>query len=144
MTKLDLMARLVADLAYLNIKFHNLHWNVVGSRFVTVHEHLEDIYDEMFKMFDDVAERIRMLGEYAPASIKEYTELTRVTELENENYSIDETYSIVKQEFLALKKLILDIREAAEMDDDSVTVAMMDEYLAYLGKQLWFIHQSSY
>ena len=30
----------LANLAVINIKIHNLHWNVVGSQFVAVHEFL--------------------------------------------------------------------------------------------------------
>ena len=36
----------LANLAVLNIKIHNLHWNIVGSQFVSVHEYLESEYDK--------------------------------------------------------------------------------------------------
>jgi hypothetical protein len=31
----------VANLAVLNVKFHNLHWNVVGPQFIPLHQFSE-------------------------------------------------------------------------------------------------------
>lgn len=42
----------LANLAVLNAKLHNLHWNVVGRAFIQVHEYTEGLYDELFEQFD--------------------------------------------------------------------------------------------
>ena len=46
----------LANLAVWNVKLHNIHWNVVGPYFVSVHEYTEKLYDEVFEAYDAVAE----------------------------------------------------------------------------------------
>lgn len=140
--KVDLMNQYVADLAVLNIKFHNLHWNVVGERFVPVHVYLEEQYDALFAAFDEVAERLKMLGEYPLASLKAYLEVTKVSELPDGDYSIAQAFGVVKEEYEKLKVLSTDIRALADEEGDFVTVALMEDLVAAYDKQLWFIAQS--
>ena len=42
----------LADLSVWNVKLHNLHFNVTGPQFKSIHEYLESIYDEAFEYFD--------------------------------------------------------------------------------------------
>ena len=44
---------------------HHHHWNVEGMQFVALHTLFEEQYTEMFTAIDEIAERIRTLGEYA-------------------------------------------------------------------------------
>lgn len=46
----------LANLAIKNIKLHNLHWNIVGTQFVAIHEFLEAEYDKANERLDQVAE----------------------------------------------------------------------------------------
>lgn len=139
--QVKLMNQYVADLAVLNTKFHNLHWNVVGERFVPIHVHLEELYDDLFEKFDAVAERIKMLGEFPLASLKSYLEVSNVKELENRDYSIKETMLIVKEEVEALRTSADAIRTAADEANDYITVAMMEDHVEGYDKELWFIAQ---
>lgn len=83
MNKIEKMTQLVADLNILNVKFHNLHWNVVGLNFEPVHLLTEASYTDFFNKYDEVAERMKMLGEMPPASMKKYLELTKISELDH-------------------------------------------------------------
>jgi starvation-inducible DNA-binding protein len=73
-------AKLLADTYALYLKTHNYHWNVTGPMFTTLHTMFETQYDELALAVDEVAERIRTLGEYAPGSFSEYTALTDIAE----------------------------------------------------------------
>ncbi len=139
MTQNELMNKYVADLAVLNVKFHNLHWNVVGENFEAVHVYIEKLYDDLFLKFDEVAERIKMLGEFPKASLKEYLEATAVEELANRDYTIAETYQLLEQELKYLKKLALDIRSEADANDDFVTVSLMEDHVGVYDKEIWFV-----
>lgn len=137
--KYQVMNALVADLAVLNIKFHNLHWNVKGPRFVPVHEALEDMYNLFFAQYDDVAERMRMLGVYAPASLKEYLELTHIEELPQKDFTVEEVIHLVKASFEHLKDEAKALRDASR--DDAVTQALCDDLESAYDKQIWFATQ---
>lgn len=43
----------LSDLAVLNIKVHNLHWNVEGREFALIHEMTEKIYKMLQDQFDE-------------------------------------------------------------------------------------------
>lgn len=73
-------AKLLADTYALYLKTHNYHWNVSGPMFNTLHTMFETQYDELALAVDEVAERIRTLGAYAPGSFSEFSALTDVAE----------------------------------------------------------------
>ena len=74
--------RQIANLGVGYIKFHNLHWNVVGGQFKPVHEYLEALYDSFSDSLDEVAEVLRMKDEYPVASLKGFLELSQIKEIE--------------------------------------------------------------
>lgn len=71
---------ILADEFVLYTKTRNAHWNVEGPDFYNKHKFFEAQYNELEEIVDDVAERIRKLGHYAPATLKQYLELTHLTE----------------------------------------------------------------
>ncbi len=137
-----LMNQYVADLGVLNVKFHNLHWNVVGERFKPVHEYVETLYDMLFENYDEVAERMKMLGEYPYASLKRYLEVTNIKELDERDYQIPEVYKILKEDIESLKSLATEIRKIADEAGDFGTVALLEDQVAAYDKELWFMAQA--
>ncbi len=129
----------LANLAVLNVKFHNIHWNVVGKQFVQIHEFTESLYDAFFEQYDVVAEALKMRMLYPVASLKEYLELTTVKEIESKDYSVGEVIDLVESELKALCELATTIRNEADEANDFVLVAQFEAYIAAFQKNLWFI-----
>jgi starvation-inducible DNA-binding protein len=73
-------SRLLADSYTLYLKTHNIHWNVTGPMFTTLHTLFETQYTELALAVDEIAERIRALGHAAPGSYTEFGRLARVKE----------------------------------------------------------------
>jgi starvation-inducible DNA-binding protein len=74
------LAKLLADEFVLYTKTRNAHWNIEGEDFHSMHLFFESQYEQLDETMDNVAERIRQLGHYAPATLKEFLELTHLTE----------------------------------------------------------------
>jgi starvation-inducible DNA-binding protein len=129
----------LADTAVMYIKLHNLHWNVYGMQFKGVHEYLEVLYDATTEKLDEIAELLRMHGEYPAASLKDYLALSNVKELPSEAIGIKEALSIVLEDVKMLDKEAKDIRAAADEDDVFDIVAMMEDNCAEYQKTIWFI-----
>lgn len=84
------MSKLLADEFVLYAKTRNAHWNVEGPDFHAKHIFFEQQYEQLDEIMDSVAERIRQLGHYAPATLKGFLQLTHLTEkLEQKNDSLD-------------------------------------------------------
>ena len=74
------LSKLLADSYTLYLKTHGFHWNVTGSMFQTLHLMFEQQYTELSTAVDLIAERIRALGVYAPATYSDFSRLTSIKE----------------------------------------------------------------
>ena len=74
------LAKLLADEYVLYTKTRNAHWNVEGADFLSKHKFFEEQYGLLEGFIDSVAERIRKIGHYAPATLKNFLALTHLTE----------------------------------------------------------------
>ena len=140
MTKLNTY---LANLAVLNIKIHNLHWNIVGSQFVSVHEYLESEYDKAGERLDEVAELIRISGESPVANLKEYLEISTIKEIEtSKEVSIKEALEIVLSDIKLQKELALEIRKESDETDNFPVANAMEDHIEDYNKQIWFVESS--
>ncbi len=73
-------SRLLADSYTLYLKTHNFHWNVRGPMFSSLHTLFETEYTELALAVDEIAERIRALGQDAPGSWTQFKKLATVEE----------------------------------------------------------------
>ena len=76
------LKRVLADTYTLYLKTHNYHWNVTGPQFNTLHAMFELHYNEMWAAVDEIAERIRALGAFAPGGYGQFADLTGVADAE--------------------------------------------------------------
>lgn len=65
------LRRLLGETYALYFKTHGYHWNVTGPRFTSLHELFMTQYTELWAALDELAERIRSLGHFAPGSSSE-------------------------------------------------------------------------
>lgn len=76
------LERLLADSYTLYLQTHNFHWNVTGPRFHDLHLLFEEHYMELATAVDEIAERIRALGEPAPGTYAAFAELSSIKEVD--------------------------------------------------------------
>lgn len=129
----------LANLAVLNIKMYNLHWNVVGREFKTVHKMTEKIYKELQRQFDMVAETIKMQGELPMATMEEYLQNSMIEEIESRDYGVGEVLDIIDEDCEKIMDLALGIRHEADEEDNFMIVSMFEEFLSGFYKTSWFI-----
>jgi starvation-inducible DNA-binding protein len=79
----DVLTKLLADEFVLYTKTLRAHWNLEGHDFHTKHVFFEEHYNAIKTFTDSVAERIRKLGHYSPATLKDFLDLTHLSEKYN-------------------------------------------------------------
>lgn len=139
MSKVSLLNQYVADLHVLNVKLHQLHWNIVGLQFVMIHEYTEELYDDLFKKFDEAAEVLKIQGEVPLGKVSDYIKISKIEELDTANYSVDFVIKEIKKDLAYLKELLSKIRRAASEEDDFEVANMAEDHISDFSKQLWFI-----
>lgn len=78
----DALRQIVADTYALLGQTHLCHWNVEGPSFFALHTAFEQQYTELFAAVDEIAERIRALGSYAPGGLGNLAKMAGFAEIE--------------------------------------------------------------
>ncbi len=132
------LSRLLADSYSTYLKTHNFHWNVEGPMFATLHTLFETQYTELATAVDDIAERIRALGEYAPGSYTAFSSLSRVAD---ETGQPDAT-AMIRQLVEAQETIVRTAREAmplAESAGDEPTADLLTQRMQIHEKNAWML-----
>jgi starvation-inducible DNA-binding protein len=104
----DVLTKILADEFVLYTKTKRAHWNVEGPDFYNKHLFFEQQYDAIDEIVDTVAERIRSLGHYTPATLKDFLALTNLTEELKEK---NDSNGFIKELLLDHESIIIYLRE---------------------------------
>lgn len=132
------LGTLLADTYVLYVKSQNFHWNVVDSKFHSLHEFFEEQYEELSQAVDLIAERIRALGEKSPGSMREYLEKTRLEESGTHLTSDQMLKALLKDHESIIQWLRNEIDETDKLGDQG-TSDMCVERLRVHEKSAWMI-----
>jgi starvation-inducible DNA-binding protein len=130
----------LADIGVMDIKLHNLHWNVEGRNFFALHEKLEEFYEITHEILDDVAERVLTIGFRPLASLKDFIAKAGITELPSEAVDGDRILDILVEDFIYLLGKSREILELADSIGDQGSVDLMAGYIAQFEKTLWMLN----
>lgn len=129
----------LADTYMLFIKTQGVHWNVTGPAFVSVHELTEEHYENMYEAIDELAERIRALGEKAPASYTKYGELSSIKDEDEPKTVRDMLSMLIADHEMAVANMRVAV-EWCEGKHDFVTADMMIERMAWHEEAIWMLN----
>lgn len=134
----DGLSRLLADSYTLYLKTHNYHWNVTGPMFQTLHLMFETQYTELAIAVDDIAERIRSLGEKAPGSYIEFSKLSSIKEAVGDVDAKDMIGDLVKAQESVIKTA-RSIFPVAESANDEATADLLTQRITLHEKTAWML-----
>jgi starvation-inducible DNA-binding protein len=110
------LSSLLATTYMLYTMTQNYHWNVTGPMFTTLHTLFETQYTELATAIDEIAERIRARGAFAPGSASAFSKLSTISE-DNGRAAAKQMIStlVADQEKVAdVARRVIDAAEAAE------------------------------
>ena len=102
------LSKLLADEFLLYTKTRNAHWNVEGPDFHSAHIFFESQYEFLDEAMDDVAERIRAIGHYAPATLHEFLKLTKLSE---QSRKTNDSAAFIQELLADHESIIIRLRE---------------------------------
>jgi starvation-inducible DNA-binding protein len=143
MNLIEAMRAVLGTSFSLYLMTHGAHWNVEGRDFYQLHKMLEDQYTEMWEANDKIAESIRTLDAYAPASMARFLELSRVEELGMS--PIDADAMLVH--LMASHEIIVDLMTEAlhiadEMNEQGIVNLLGDRIEAHQ-KHRWMLRSTA-
>ena len=132
------LSKLLADSYLLYLKTQNYHWNVTGKMFQALHTLFETQYTDLAKAIDEIAERIRALGEFAPGSFSEFSKVTSI----KEESSVPTADEMIQNLVQGNEAVVTTAREIIQMTDeceDDVTADLMVERMQVHEKNAWML-----
>ncbi len=132
------LSTLMADSYTLYLKTHNYHWNVTGPMFTSLHMLFETQYTELALAVDEIAERIRALGAFAPGSYSAFAKLTAVKEETGRPVAKEMILNLVSDQdtVTASARAVI---EAAEAARDQGSADLATRRLAVHEKNAWML-----
>ena len=135
-----ILAALLADEYVLYTKTRNYHWNVVGPQFNDLHKFFEAQYEELDDAIDEVAERMRALGQPSPATLVEFKKLARVEEKPGERPSARAMLATLLADHEAvIRTLRGDLETAATQHHDAGTSDFLTGLMERHEKMAWML-----
>ena len=134
---LNTLNKEVANYGLLFVKLHNYHWYISGPHFFTYHEKLEELYNLVAELYDDVAERLLMNDGEPYATMKEYLEHSTLQEGDRHA----DTEQMIKDVISDFKQIRQEMQDAMENFEDG-DEAIEDTFVSHierLEKEIWMM-----
>jgi starvation-inducible DNA-binding protein len=134
----EALSVLLASSYTLYLKTHNYHWNVTGPMFTTLHTLFETQYTELATAVDEIAERIRTTGAFAPGSYSAFAKLSTVKE-ETGHPKAEDMIRALTLDQQAVTETARRVIEAAEKAGDLATGDLATRRLEIHEKNAWML-----
>jgi starvation-inducible DNA-binding protein len=135
------LSKVLADSYAVYQKTHGYHWNVRGPNFQSLHVLLEGQYQEEWAALDDIAERIRALGELAPMGYGAFGNLSSLKDGNPEN-EWEAMITELKADNETLIRTLRDAFPIAEDAGDEATADLLTQRLQAHEKHAWMLRST--
>ena len=132
------LADVLSDTYRLVFKTHAYHWNVEGPLFYSIHKLTETQYENMFQAADELAERIRALGQLAPARMADIVGRSRIED-RDDAASAEEMVSDLAEDHERVAHRLHALVELAGERHDPVTEDLATERSAFHEQAAWML-----
>ena len=135
---------LLADEYILYTKTRNYHWNVTGPHFQEYHKFFEAQYEVLDDFIDDVAERVRSLGEKSVATLSEFLKHARLKEHPGEFPPSKEMIgNLIKDHELVIQNLREGLKACGDTYQDAGTNDFLTGLMEQHEKMAWMLRSLS-
>lgn len=132
------LKKVMAETVQLYVLSWNVHWNVTGALFQPVHALTEEHYTALALAVDEVAERIRALGQKAPGTMQAFTDLGGISD-GDENATATDMVTALVEGHETLAKTIRPVIALAADSGDEVTAGLLTDRLTEHEKAVWML-----
>jgi starvation-inducible DNA-binding protein len=134
----DKLKVLLADSYTLYLQTHNFHWNVTGPQFRELHLMFEEHYIELATAVDEIAERIRTLGVFAPGTYRQFAELSHIKETADIPPG-NKMVAILTEGHEQIVRTCREVLEVAQAADDESSASLVSDRMVLHEKTAWML-----
>jgi starvation-inducible DNA-binding protein len=125
-----------AFIVYLNYKHY--HWQTFGPLFRDLHRLFDEFAEEIYETIDEIAERIRMIGQNPVSRIEEFLQTASI----NSAAQSSDMREMVREANQNSLQIIKEMREAiklADENDDPGTADVLTRFVQIHEKHEWWL-----
>lgn len=134
---------LLADVFALYLKTKNFHWHMSGAHFRDYHLLLDEQADQIFKISDDIAERVRKVGGQTIRSIGHIAKLQRISDNDQEFVPARDMLLELHGDNRALVESLRTAHEVASKANDYATTSMIEVWIDEAERRAWFLFEAT-
>ena len=135
------LSKLLADNYALYLKTQNYHWNVTGPNFKPLHLLFEEQYNDLFVANDDIAERIRTLGQKVPATFSVFNSNSSIKDGDEKSNAKSMVEELANDQAVIIDSL-KEVFKAAQEIGDEVTIGFVTDRIGIHEKAAWMLRSS--
>ena len=135
------LSKVLADSYAVYQKTHGYHWNVRGPDFFSIHNLLEQQYRDIWEALDQIAERIRALGELAPQGYGAFGNLSAIKDGDPSKNAEAMLKDLIESHETLIATLYASLPAAQEAGDE-VSASLISDRLTAHEKHVWMLRSS--
>ncbi|HTW62234.1 MAG TPA: DNA starvation/stationary phase protection protein [Terracidiphilus sp.] len=134
---------LLADVFALYLKTKNFHWHMSGPHFRDYHLLLDDHGDQIFKITDDIAERVRKIGGTTVRSIGHIARLQRIADNDQEFVPARDMLLELHADNRSLVESLRAAHAVASQANDYATTSLIEGWIDEAERRAWFLFEAT-
>ncbi|MCS6990059.1 MAG: DNA starvation/stationary phase protection protein [Chloroherpetonaceae bacterium] len=132
----------IASAAMLSTKYKKFHWYVSGPFFKSLHELFDEHYKQLIDIIDDLAERSRAIGGYPVGTMREFIELSLVSDADGTMFSPLEMVETLHADTDKIIDALHEHIQLATKDNDPGTADILTQVTQVYQKQAWYLAET--
>lgn len=132
------LKRLLSSWVVFYQKTHTFHWDVVGENFLGFHKHLKKLYEDSVEHCDEIAERIRQIGERTEITLNGAS-ADSVVQDNNSQTTVNAIAQDLITAIAQLTSLQTEIYNESDEQGDYVTADLMTQLSKWCDFNSWFL-----
>jgi len=134
---------ILADSFALYLKTKNFHWHVSGPHFRDYHLMLDEQAAQIFAATDDIAERVRKIGQTTLRSIGDIARHQTITDNDADFVAPEAMLSVLRDDNLKMVEALREAKDLADAAKDNATSAVIDDWTDQAERRAWFLFEAS-
>lgn len=139
---IEILNEYMANLKVFNNNLYNMHFNVEGSSFLSIHKKLEEYYNKIASFYDSIGERIKMLGGYPTMNLLKIEEISSIKSMKSMSYTGLQVMEVLDNDISFLKDYTIDLINYYTKQNDYYTLNILNNNLNFFEKESWIIKES--
>ena len=136
------LTTLLADMFALYLKTKNFHWHVSGPHFYGLHLMFDEQAAQILGTTDDIAERVRKIGNTTLRSVGHIGRLQRMEDNDADYVTPLDMLAELREDN---RQLVAHMRETHSLCDeyeDVATASLLENWIDEAEKRIWFLFES--